>query len=90
MTDDTGIDRASTRHAYQQIADAIATRIAGGRYPAKLPSELDLAAEFGVAYGTICHAMAILRDRGLGVSIHGRGTFAAPQVTGIRIDPTTP
>ena len=78
MSDDTAINRMSVRHAYQQVADAIAARIAVGRYPVKLPSELDLAEEFGVSYPTVRHAMAILRERGLIVSIHGRGTFRTP------------
>jgi GntR family transcriptional regulator len=82
MSDDTAIDRASIKHAYQQVADAIAARIAAGQYPCKLPSELDLAEEFGVSHGTARRAMAILRERGLIVSIHGRGTFIAPEPAG--------
>lgn len=78
MSDDTVIDRAGMRHAYQQVADAVAARITAGRYLVKLPSERDLAAEFSVSYLTVRHAMAILRERGLIVSIHGRGTFVAP------------
>jgi GntR family transcriptional regulator len=78
MSDETAIDRTSVKHAYQQVADAIAARIAAGQYPCKLPAELDLAAEFGVSYLTLRHAMALLRERGLVVSIHGRGTFVAP------------
>lgn len=77
MSDDTAINRASIKHAYEQVADAIAARIAAGRYPSKLPSELDLAGEFGVSHVTVRHAMAILRERGLIISIHGRGTFTA-------------
>lgn len=73
--DDTPIDRDSTRHAYQQVADAIAGRITADRYTVKLPSERDLAEEFGVSYPTVRHATAILRERGLIVTIHGRGTF---------------
>ena len=75
MSDDTAIDRASIRHAYQQVADAITARITVGRYSCKLPSERDLAEEFGVSYQTVRRAMAVLRERGLIVTIHGRGTF---------------
>lgn len=78
MSDDTAIDRADIRHAYQQVADAIAARIAAGVYTVRLPSELDLAEEFDVSHGTVRHATAILRERGLIVSIHGRGTFVVP------------
>lgn len=78
MSDDTNIDRDSIKHAYQQVAEAIAARITAGQYPAKLPRELDLAEEFGVSYLTVRHAMVILRERDLIVSLHGRGTYVAP------------
>lgn len=85
MSDDTAIDRLSIKHAYQQVADALTARIADGRYPFKLPSERALAEEFGVSYPTVRHAMAILRERGLVVSVLGRGTLIAPDPG----DPTT-
>ncbi len=59
------------------MADKIAARIAAGRYTAKLPGERALAEEFGVSYITARHSMAIFRQRGLVVSIHGRGTYVA-------------
>lgn len=95
MSDDTAIDRAGIRHAHQQVADAIVARIAADRYPCKLPRELDLAEEFSVSYPTVRHAMAILRERGLVVSIHGRGTFIAPHDTAdaarhAAVTPTSP
>lgn len=77
MTDDA-IDRYGATHAYLQIADIIAARIAGGHYYRKLPAELNLAGEFGVANVTVRHALAILRERGLIVTVLGRGTFIAP------------
>lgn len=79
MTFNTHIDRGSPKHAYQQVADAIAARIADGQCPRKLPSERNMAKEFGVANVTVRHAMAILRERRLIVSVHGRGTFLAPK-----------
>jgi GntR family transcriptional regulator len=82
MSDDTAINRASIMHAYQQVADAITARITTGRYTIKLPSERDLAEEFGVSCITVRHATAILRDRDLITSIHGRGTYVAAALTG--------
>ena len=82
MHDDTVINRISIKHAYQQVADAIAARIATDVYTIKLPGERDLAEEFGVSYITTRHAIAILRERGLIVSIHGRGTFVASAMAG--------
>ncbi len=82
MSDDTAINRHSIKHVYEQVADTIAARIAAGQYPVKLCSERDLAEEFGVSYITVRHTMAILRERGLIVSIHGRGTFVASALDG--------
>jgi DNA-binding GntR family transcriptional regulator len=69
----------------QQVADAIAARIAVGYYTIKLPSERALAEEFGVSYITVRHATAILRERRLIVSIHGRGTYVEAALTRIRL-----
>src|SRR5712691_1694749 len=80
------IDRAGLRHAYEQVTDTLAARIAAGYYTVKLPRELHLAEEFGVSYTTMRRAMAILRERGLIVSIHGRGTFVAPEHREIQTD----
>jgi len=64
-------------HSYVQVADDIARRIDTGEISIKLPSERALADEYQVAYTTVRHAMQILRERGLIVTIHGRGTFVA-------------
>jgi DNA-binding GntR family transcriptional regulator len=64
-------------HSYLQVADDIARRIDIGEITLKLPSERALADEYEVAYTTVRHAMQILRERGLIVTIHGRGTFVA-------------
>ena len=63
--------------AYLRVADDIAARIASGELAAgaRLRSERDLAEYYEVAYGTVRHAMEVLRDRGLIETIHGRGTF---------------
>jgi GntR family transcriptional regulator len=82
MNDDTVISRTSIKHAYQQVAGAITARIATGHYTIKLPSERHLAEEFGVSYITVRHAIAILRERSLIVSIHGRGTYVEAALTG--------
>jgi GntR family transcriptional regulator len=78
--DDTEIDHDGIQYVYQQVVDAISARIADGYYRIKLPSERALAEEFGVSYITVRHVMAILRERGLIVSVHGRGTFVSESV----------
>lgn len=66
---------------YVRVAADIAARIASGELAAgtRLRSERDLAAHYGVAYGTMRRAMQHLREQGLIVTIHGRGTFVAQQ-----------
>jgi DNA-binding GntR family transcriptional regulator len=66
---------------YAQVADDIQRRITEGEITMKLPSERSIADEYGVAYTSARHAMAILRERGLIVTVHGRGTFVKPPGT---------
>jgi DNA-binding GntR family transcriptional regulator len=68
---------------YMRVADDITARIASGELApgTRLRAERDLAAHYGVAYGTIRRAMQILREKGLIVTIHGRGTFIAPRLS---------
>lgn len=65
---------------YVAIADHVAARIAAGelRPGARLSPERDLAVEYGVAYLTVRRAMVELRERGLILTVHGKGTFVAP------------
>ena len=67
------------RLMYEQIADHIAARIEVGdlRPGSKLPPERELAEEYGVAYNTVRRSMDVLRERGLIVTMHGRGTYVA-------------
>jgi DNA-binding GntR family transcriptional regulator len=45
----------------------------------RLPSEVDLSQQYGVARMTVRRAVAQLRDLGLVVTVHGRGSFVAPR-----------
>jgi GntR family transcriptional regulator len=71
------IDTAGPVHVYVQVADHIEAMISDGRLApgSRLPAERDLAAEWGVAYDTIRRATALLRERGLILTVVGRGTF---------------
>jgi GntR family transcriptional regulator len=73
------IDQHSPKPVYLQVADIIASRIGSGELApgAKLPAERDMAAQFGVAYDTIRRATAVLRDRGLILTVVGKGTYVA-------------
>lgn len=63
---------------YRAIADELRRRIATGAIPAGalIPSESALTAEFRVARGTIREAINVLRNEGLVLTEHGRGTYA--------------
>ncbi len=62
---------------YVQIVRYVTSHIEDGTWQPghRLPAERAMAAEWGVAYLTIRRAMAELRERGLIVSVQGRGTY---------------
>ncbi|GAA1772769.1 winged helix-turn-helix domain-containing protein [Streptomonospora arabica] len=64
---------------YAALAEHVVARVeAGDLVPgARLPAERDLAEEYGVAYMTVRRAMQVLRERGVIVTVHGKGTFIA-------------
>ena len=64
-----------------QVARDIEKDIGAGRLApdTRLPSEVDLSQQYGVARMTVRRAVAQLRDKGLVVTVHGRGSFAAPR-----------
>ncbi|HCA84507.1 MAG TPA: GntR family transcriptional regulator [Streptomyces sp.] len=69
------IDR--TRAAWPQIAAEITRRIESGTYPpgSKVPSVVQLAAEFDVANSTAQRAVEAVRAAGLTRAEKGMGTF---------------
>jgi GntR family transcriptional regulator len=62
---------------YMRVAEDIAARIQSGELApgTRLRSERELAEHYGYSYGSIRSAMKVLRERGLIVTRHGRGTF---------------
>jgi GntR family transcriptional regulator len=76
------VDPFGPEYAYVQVSDDVQRRISEGEITAKLPSERSFAEEYGVAYTTIRHAMAVLRERGIIVTVHGRGTYVKPRESG--------
>lgn len=62
---------------YVQLADEVQRQIEAGELSvgARLPGERDLAERYHVALGTVRRAVQELRDRGLVVTTHGKGTF---------------
>lgn len=85
MSDRPSVPEFSPRGSqlvYVALAEHIVARVqAGDLHPgARLPSERDLAAEYGVAYMTVRRAMARLREQGWVETVHGKGTFVADPV----------
>ncbi|MFE1951379.1 GntR family transcriptional regulator [Streptomyces sp. NPDC059524] len=79
------IDPTKIAYVYMQLADYIAGQIADGTLSpgARLPGERDLAAEYGVAHLTIRRATKELRERGLVITLPGKGTYIAyPETDG--------
>lgn len=64
---------------YLRIHEDLRERISGGQWPpgSVLPSQQELAAEFGVSVMTLRQALQLLADDGLIQVRHGRGTFVA-------------
>lgn len=79
MGDDLGgrVDPSLPVYVYVQVANDIACRIDDGTLQpgARLPAERDLAEEYGIAYGTARRVVEELRDRGLVITLPGKGTY---------------
>jgi DNA-binding GntR family transcriptional regulator len=71
------IDHLGATPVYIQLADIVQGRIERGKLlPNRpVPSESQLQQEFGVARGTARKAIALLRERGLIVTVQGRGSY---------------
>ena len=62
---------------YQQIAELLIRDIAAGRLidGERLPTERDMAAELGIAVGTLRHALKSLTEKGLLERVQGSGNY---------------
>jgi len=71
------MDLDRTRPVWRQVAAVIVSRIEDGTYPAgtKLPSVVELSAEFEVAASTAQKVMAHLKREGFARGEVGLGTF---------------
>ncbi|QIP84866.1 GntR family transcriptional regulator [Streptomyces sp. Tu 2975] len=76
----TPLDPRSATPLYVQLANAIAQQIASGALAPDrpIPSENRLAEEYGVARLTARRATQELRERGLVVTVRGKGSFVSP------------
>ena len=71
------LDRTSPLPAYQQIANDIVLRISQQEWQIddKLPSEAELAADYGVSRVTLRQAMGQLEQEGIIARFQGKGAF---------------
>lgn len=78
------LDPMSARPLYVQLADAIAGKIKSGELAPDrpIPSENHLADEYGVARLTARRAAQELRERGLIVTVRGKGSFVVEEPPG--------
>jgi GntR family transcriptional regulator len=69
---------------YAALAVAMRARIVQGVWPpgTAIPAEQTLAAEHGVALGTMRRALDLLAEQGLIERVHGRGTFVKAGLAG--------
>jgi GntR family transcriptional regulator len=84
MNEDQREDRQPPSRA---IAEDLRTKIESGSLApgAKIPSERDLATQYGTARNTAREAIRILSDAGLVITDQGRGSFVRPVVSLIRL-----
>ena len=69
---------------YAALAAALRARVVAGEWPpsSALPAEQTLAAEHGVALGTLRRALELMAEQGLIERLHGRGTFVRAGLSG--------
>jgi GntR family transcriptional regulator len=77
MSTSPRFDPVSPVPLYEQAADWVASAIESGKlaHGQKLPSERDLADQWQIGYQTVRRTMRELRERGLILSVVGKGTF---------------
>ncbi len=78
------VDTEPGQSRYAALAAALRARIVAGEWPpgSAIPAEQTLAAEQGVALGTMRRALDLLTEQGLVERIHGRGTFVRQGLSG--------
>lgn len=71
------IDRDGPIPPYRQVADSLRERIRSGEIPAgrRIPSLVELEAEFEVARDTLRKAVQVLKDEGLVETVTGMGVY---------------
>lgn len=83
------MERADKRGQWARVAARLREDVTEGRLGLgdRLAGEIELAERFGVSRGVIQRALAHLRNEGVVMTVHGRGTFVAarPSVTSVKL-----
>jgi len=84
----SAIDREGPVPPYRQIAEILRERIDSGAIPAgrRIPSLVELEAEFEVARDTLRKAVQVLKDAGLVETIPGMGIFVVAEPPAVAPD----
>ncbi|MFI6458305.1 GntR family transcriptional regulator [Streptosporangium amethystogenes] len=77
------IDREGPVPPYRQIAGILRQRIVSGQIPPgrRIPSLVELEAEFEVARDTLRKAVQVLKDEGLVETVRGMGVYVKSSST---------
>jgi GntR family transcriptional regulator len=70
------LDHDSPEALYMQLAAELRQQIRSGRLTGKIPTIIDLAADYDVSEATVRSAIAVLKEEGVVATSRGRGTFA--------------
>lgn len=78
------ISHRAPRLLWQQVYDDVLADIRSGALALddRLPSELDMAEQYGVSRDVVRRAKEQLSDEGWLIVLHGRGTFVAHPASG--------
>lgn len=73
------INHQGARYVYEQLAADLEADITAGRLTpdTKLPTEIELAGQYGVGRISARRALQELAAKGLVTIVHGRGTFVS-------------
>lgn len=69
------IDAERPEYVWRQVLDDLVRRIEAGQFERRLPNREVLASEYGVSPHSVAHAVRVLAERGLVVTLPGKGTY---------------
>ena len=77
MSVEPALDPGAPVALYVQLAGVLTARVEGGHITGRLPSVIELTAEFHVSRSTAGKALRLLADSGRATAVRGRGYYVA-------------